>query len=183
MTLGLLRAAVAALCVASLASTADAGTVHRAVSQALGARLKTAVQVRPAVMARTGAAPCRAIPSKCAGLQRERYAEAVLKARYPSSRVQPETYLLERTGRRAIDSRTGQGRRIDFVVIGNDRAARGFEITSQTADKRAQLRKEGNIRALDRMGGPRQTPLYIRDRANGGLIPAPRQPSEVIRFR
>lgn len=157
------------------------------IEQAVGARLKRAgARLRPVAPVRLrpqpAAQPCRAIAVKCAGLRREAAAERILAQRYPSERIQSETYLLNRTGRRAIDPKTRTSRRIDYVMFSGGKVSRRFEVTSQRADKVAQLAKERRILTLRQNGTPRRGPLYVRDRQSGLLTTVRPVPSEVIRF-
>lgn len=174
---------------------AYAGGTGRAVARAAAVRVeqavarqfgKAAAQRRSVASVRKHAATrvpdCRAIPEKCAGLRREAAAERVLASRYPNERIQAEAYLVNRNGRRALDLKTKSGRRIDFVLFSGNRVSRRFEVTSQRADKTAQLAKERRILTLRRDGTARRGPVYVRDRSTGRLAPVRREPSEVIRF-
>lgn len=176
-------------------SGALAGGPQRAVAKAAVARMEQSIgagfrraggRVRPAPPVRLkpglAARPCRAIAVKCAGLRREAAAQRILSQRYPSERIQSETYLLNRTGRPAIDPKTRTARRIDYVMFSGGNVSRRFEVTSQHADKAAQLAKERRILTLRLNGMPRRGPLYVRDRQSGGLAPVRPIPSEVIRF-
>ena len=57
---------------------------------------------------------------------------------------------------------TGEARRVDFVVKGKDGKGTAVEVTSKTAPKTDQLRKEGRIR---NQGG-----TYVRDPKTKELI-------------
>jgi hypothetical protein len=70
--------------------------------------------------------------------------------------------LLESDGSIAVDEATGEGRRIDFVVIQDGKARYAVEVTSKTASKGAQLLKERPIR---QEGG-----TFVLDRATGELV-------------
>jgi RHS repeat-associated protein len=97
-----------------------------------------------------------------AGALREvRFAEELAK-QFPGSSIQKEVYLRNADGSIAKDPLTGQARRIDYVVIEDGKIRGLHEVTSQTANKRAQLFKEESIR---QNGG-----TYIRDRQTGKLI-------------
>ena len=133
-------------------------------------------------VARPAAQPCAAIPQKCAGLRREAAAQRILAGKYPSERIQSETYLLNRNGRRAHDPKTGKGRRVDFVLFSREGYTRRYEVTSQHADKRAQLAREQRILTQRRNGSRRTGPVYVRDRATGRLVPARPEPSKLMRF-
>ncbi len=133
-------------------------------------------------VARSVEQPCAAIPQKCAGLRREAAAQRILASKYPSERVQSETYLLNRNGRRAHDPQTGKARRVDFVLFSREGYTRRYEVTSQHADKRAQLAREQRILTQRRNGARRTGPVYVRDRATGRLVPVKPEPSKLMRF-
>ena len=74
----------------------------------------------------------------------------------------------------AIDPETGEYRRLDFVVIKNGEVVRSIEVTSEAADKTAQLAKEQRIRDA---GGN-----FVIDRQTSDLVPfAPDVKTEVVR--
>lgn len=156
---------------------ASAGSVGRAVSATAVGRLERGL-LRP----RLASVPCRSIPSKCAGLAREAAVARILRQRYPSERLQSETFLVNRSGRPAIDPKTRTARRIDFVMFSGGRVSRRFEITSQLADKTPQLAKERRMLTLPRNGVRRTGSLFVRNRGSGRLVPVSAEPSEVIRF-
>jgi hypothetical protein len=154
--------------------TAERGAVVRIAERKVAARAVTRQPVRTS---------CSATKNKCASLPREAAAQRILAGRYPNERIQPETYLRNRNGTRAIDPKTGKGRRIDFVLFSRDGYTRRYEVTSQTADKRAQLAKEQRILAHRRNGRLRNGPVYVRDRSTGRLVPVRSGPSKIIRFQ
>ncbi len=125
---------------------------------------------------------CRAIPQKCAGLLREDAARRILADKYPNERVQSETYLLNRDGSRAIDPVTKQARRIDFVLFSEGNFTRRFEVTSQFADKRAQLAIERRILTLHSNGRRRTGPVYVYDRQGQRMVPVSAEVSKLMRF-
>ena len=127
-------------------------------------------------------AQCRAIPQKCAGLLREDAARRILSSKYPNERIQSETYLLNRDGTRAIDPVTKQARRIDFVLFNNGNFTRRFEITSQFANKRAQLAIEQRILTRYANGQRRKGPVYVYDRQFKRMVPVSSQVSQIMRF-
>ena len=63
---------------------------------------------------------------------------------------------------RIKDPLTGERRRIDFVVKGQDGTWRPVEITSKTAPKGPQIRKEERIRDA---GG-----IFVKNKNTGELI-------------
>ena len=89
------------------------------------------------------------IPNKKEGLRREQEAQADLKKRYPESegyRVESEKLLRDSKGKKALDPKTGKGRRIDFVVGKDGNIVDSIEATSTSADKSMQIAKESRIR-------------------------------------
>jgi hypothetical protein len=107
------------------------------------------------------------------GKVRQNLVESELRAQYPNATIQSEVYLRTASGARAIDPLTGTARRIDSVVIQNGRVLDSVEVTSLTANKRAQILKEQSIR---NNGG-----TFIRDRATGQLIDIGQVPTQIIR--
>ncbi|WP_258187569.1 RHS repeat-associated core domain-containing protein [Trinickia symbiotica] len=103
------------------------------------------------------------IKNKEDGMAREARAMDVLERRYGKENVISERYLRDASGKSVKDPLTGERRRIDFVVKGQDGIWRPVEITSQTAPKFDQLAKELRIRE---MGG-----TFARDPNTGGLVP------------
>jgi hypothetical protein len=174
-------AATVALILASLTpSAALGGVVGRALAETAEARIGRGLVTRagapPAVrraIMRPSGQPCAAIPVKCAGLRREAAAQRILAERYPSERIQSEAYLLNRNGRRAVDPKTRTGRRIDFVLFNDGNVARRLEVTSQTADKTAQLAKESRILTLRRNGVRRTGPLLFEIASPAGWPQCP----------
>ena len=55
-------------------------------------------------------------------------------------------YLRDKNGKIVVDSVTGSKRRVDFVVIKDDKVIRMIEVTSETANKVGQSEKEQRIR-------------------------------------
>lgn len=83
-----------------------------------------------------------------------------------------ERYLRDADGKIVRDPKTGEARRIDFVIKDKDGKGTAVEVTSRTADKRAQLDKEARIRA--------DNGVYVRDPKTKKLIPVENS-SRVIR--
>ena len=96
------------------------------------------------------------------GTRRETETLADLQAQYPNARIQSQVYLRTEDGKRAVDPLTGEGRRLDFVVIEDGRVVDIVETTSQRALKDVQSRKEQRIRTA--------SDVYIRDRQGKCLI-------------
>lgn len=102
------------------------------------------------------------IPNKIAGTAREKRAQGILERRYGKQNVLSERYLRGADGKSVKDPLTGERRRIDFVVKGQDGKWRPVEITSKTAPKDVQLAKEDRIRQV---GG-----IFVKNKNTGELI-------------
>ncbi|MCF1492672.1 hypothetical protein GOZ83_06420 [Agrobacterium vitis] len=96
------------------------------------------------------------------GAARETVALAQLEKLNPGSRIFTQRYLRDANGKIVKDPVTGEGRRLDIVVVKGGKGT-SYEITSQTAPKLLQLQKEGRI--LDAGGN------YIRAPGTKELIP------------
>jgi len=96
------------------------------------------------------------------GARRHDETVAELKDTNPESSVQREQYLRDKDGKIARDPVTGEARRIDTVVIKDEKAVDSVETTSRTADKTEQVQKENRIREA---GG-----TNVRDRDTGKLV-------------
>ncbi|WP_133648435.1 RHS repeat-associated core domain-containing protein [Paraburkholderia flava] len=114
------------------------------------------------------------IKNKEDGLAREARAKDILEQRYGKENVLSERYLRDANGKSVKDPITGERRRVDFVVKGQDGVWRPVEITSQTAPKFDQLAKELRIRE---MGG-----TFAKNPNTGEIIPVDGV-SRVIRAR
>lgn len=110
---------------------------------------------------------------KAAGTAREGVTEAKLVAEYGQKAVQREQYLRNAQRKIAKDPLTGEGRRIDHVVIQDGKAVKSIETTSETASKVAQQAKEDRIRDA---GG-----TFVRDRETGKLVDFADTPTELHR--
>ena len=100
------------------------------------------------------------------GAEREEVVGGELARDYPpetGNHIERECYLRNAEGEGVKDPVTGEARRIDFAVIKDDEVVKSVEVTSETADKTAQLAKEDRIREA---GGN-----YIVDRRNGEIVP------------
>lgn len=89
------------------------------------------------------------VKNKQDGCRREKEVEEELKQKYPESegyQVLRERELCDKDGNPVVDEKTGQKRRIDFVVIKDGKVVDMVEVTSKTADKKDQLAKEYRIR-------------------------------------
>src|SRR5262249_25123306 len=102
------------------------------------------------------------IPNKISGNSREADELADLQKKYPAAVVQRERYLRLENGERAVDSLTGEARRVDFAIIKKAKEIDMDKPKSTTANKAAQIAKENRIREA---GG-----TFIRDRATRELI-------------
>lgn len=107
-------------------------------------------------------APGDPIPNSVEGRRRQLETDAELQGLYPDASIQAEQYLRGSDGRIARDPLTGEGRRIDHVVIQDRKVIDSIETTSPTAPKLPQANKESRIRESG--GG------YIRDRDSGCLL-------------
>ena len=85
-----------------------------------------------------------------------------LKVERPNAQIQCECYLRDANGKSVRDPKTNERRRVDFVAIENG-TAQTYEVTSLTANKDLQSRKEARILEA---GG-----TYIRDRITRKLVP------------
>ena len=112
-----------------------------------------------------------------AGIAREKVVGDELVHEYPAEagyHIESQCYLRDKNGEIVRDPETGESRRIDFEVIEDGEVVKSVEVTSETADKTAQLAKEERIRNA---GGD-----YIVDRRTGELVRfAPDVQTEVIR--
>jgi hypothetical protein len=100
------------------------------------------------------------------GAVREEVVSGELVRDYPAengNHIEPECYLRDAEGHIVKDPEMGEARRIDFAVIKDGEVVKSVEVTSETADKTAQLAKEDRIREA---GGN-----YIVDRRTGEIVP------------
>ena len=85
-----------------------------------------------------------------------------------------ECCLRDKEGSVVHDPKTGEARRVDFVVIKDGEVVKSVEVTSETAPKTEQMDKEARIRYA---GGN-----FIKDHGTGELVPfAPGVQTEVVR--
>lgn len=108
-----------------------------------------------------------------AGRARETRALTRLSARFGTSNVLSQRYLLDAQG--DVLRFAGRARRIDFVVLKGGKAQRVYEVTSKLADKTKQLIREANIHA---MGS-----VFVRDPASGMLVDVSGLISKVMRIK
>jgi uncharacterized protein RhaS with RHS repeats len=94
------------------------------------------------------------IANKVKGSAREARVGAKLDGKFGKQNVLRERYLRDANGK-IVRDQFGKARRVDFVVKGKDGKGTSIEVTSKTADKRAQIDKERSIR---NRGG-----TYVRD--------------------
>lgn len=95
-----------------------------------------------------------------AGQAREATVHQELASEYPSAdgnRIEQECDLRDEMGNIVLDPVTGEGRRLDKVVIRDGEVVKSVEVTSETAEKTGQMAKEERIREA---GGN-----YIEDRS------------------
>lgn len=108
-----------------------------------------------------------------AGAAREAVEQEILEKANPGASVQGQQFLRDSQGKIVKDPVTGQGRKIDHVVIKDKQAIDVVETTSQTANKGAQIRKEERIR---NSGG-----TFVKDRTTKELIDVSKTPTRISR--
>ena len=118
------------------------------------------------------------VKNKEDGCRREEETINELKEQFPEEegyKVLRERDLLDKDGRPVKDHDSGEGRRIDIVVVNEKKgnAERVIEVTSPSADKEAQKAKEERIREN---GG-----VFVRDPDTGQLYDVSKQKTEEIR--
>ena len=89
------------------------------------------------------------VENKLEGCKREQEVLKELEKRYPERegyKVVSERYLLDKNGNIARDPETLKARRIDFVVVKDNKVVDMIEVTSKTAPKIDQSAKELRIR-------------------------------------
>ena len=100
------------------------------------------------------------------GAAREADVKDKLENDYPAEdgyRIESQVPLRDKDGNIVKDPVSGESRRVDFVVIKDGKVIKSVEVTSETADKSAQIAKEDRIREA---GGD-----YVLDRSTGELVP------------
>lgn len=106
------------------------------------------------------------VKNKLDGVAREETVLKDLVSKYGKENVLREQYLRNMTGEIIKDFEEGTARRIDFVVKQGDKIIKSVEVTSQTADKTAQMLKEANIlKHAKEIGG-----AFIKDPNTGELL-------------
>ena len=108
-----------------------------------------------------------AIKNKLDGLAREKEVREELEKKYSPEegyQIVSEAYLRDKDGNIVKDPVTGEARRVDFMVVKDNKVVDSIEVTSKTADKTEQTAKEERIRDA---GGN-----YIRDN-EGNLVEIP----------
>lgn len=114
------------------------------------------------------------IQNKKEGCEREEKVYDDLKKEYPESEgytIKPEVYLKDQNGKIVKDPVTGEARRIDFVVVKDDKVVDSVEVTSKTVDKTEQSAKEdrirnsgGNFVKIDDKGTLAEMPTSVKTR-------------------
>lgn len=107
------------------------------------------------------------IENKSDGIRRENDVRGELEKQYPEKdgySIESEVYLRDKDGNIVRDQKTGEARRIDFVVVKDGKVVDSIEVTSKTASKTEQSAKEERIRE---QGGN-----YIKDKS-GNLVEIP----------
>lgn len=90
------------------------------------------------------------------GMAREQAIRKKLLELYPpesGAKIHEQCYLCDNLGRRLIDPKTGEARRIDLLVEMNLKAVRSTEVTSRRAQKGVQMGKEKRIREAQKAAG------------------------------
>jgi hypothetical protein len=144
----------------------DAGERHRG-------RKNTAISQTPESGRVVIQRASKKIKNKEEGDRREKEELDELKLNNPDAKVQKERYLRDKNGKIVKDPLTGEGRRIDIVVIENDDVKEVIEVTSETADKAEQIAKEKRIR---KKGG-----TFIRDKETRELIDISKKSTKIKR--
>ena len=96
------------------------------------------------------------------GSRRHNIAKERLSKNFPNASVQSERTLLNSDGTKAVDPLTGEGRRLDLIVIEGGSVIKAVEVTSLTARKGSQIQKEQRIIAN---GGH-----FVKNRNTGELL-------------
>ena len=163
-------AANAAMGAVSLVRNLATGNYAAAAVDAVGVAADSIATVVPGL---PGGAATGIQAYRAAGVAREAAVASRLAEANPGSKVQGQRMLRTSDGKKAIDPVTKEGRVVDHAVI-KDGQATTYETTSMTADKGAQMAKEGRI--IDAGGS------YIRDKETRQLVPVA-GPSTVVRER
>ena len=71
-----------------------------------------------------------------------------IRRKHPKATISKERYIRDATGKSVFDSVSMSRRRLDIVVVENDRVTAIYEVTSPTANKTRQMEKESRIRTL-----------------------------------
>ena len=115
--------------------------------------------------------------NRISGAAREEALGDELAREYPKEdgyNIESQCPIRDEAGKIAIDPKTDESRRLDFVVIKNEEVVKSIEVTSEAADKTAQLAKEERIRDA---GGD-----FVKDRETDDLVRfAPGVKTEVVR--
>lgn len=97
------------------------------------------------------------------GTKRERIVQAELEQEHGVGNVLQQRTILDKNGKKLVDPKTGQGRRLDHVVFDEQgNAIKRVETTSKTAPKYEQLEKEKRILRSD--------DAYVKNPENDKLI-------------
>ena len=89
------------------------------------------------------------VENKINGTRREEEVGAELNDKYPESEgynVIREAYLRDKDGNIVKDPETDSARRIDFIVVKDEKVVESVEVTSLDAPKEKQSAKEARIR-------------------------------------
>ncbi len=106
---------------------------------------------------------------KFEGLAREETVMKELLAEFGEKNVLREQYLRDQFGKIIRDPITNEARRIDFIVTKGNKVIKSIEVTSELADKTAQIRKTERILVQAKeLGG-----AFIKDFNTGELLEFP----------
>ena len=106
------------------------------------------------------------------GLRRENSATSTLREQYPDKNVTTQRTLRDSQGKKLVDPKTGEGRRVDNAVMDKQtKTAKTYEVTGPKVRKAPQQEKEGRIFDQNPSG------VYVREPISGDLYSVT-QPSE-----
>lgn len=141
-------------------ATSVVGSEGSAVEKRLHAAEKSAVEEAAAKAGKLK----QLLENVVTGIQRAAKTAKELADENPGKAIQHERTLRDANGNKVLDPVTGEGRRVDHVVIDRDaNTAKTYETTGENVDKRLQQEKEERI---IKTGG-----IYVRDRETGKLVP------------
>lgn len=109
------------------------------------------------------------VRNKLEGIAREETVMKELFSEFGEKNVLREQYLRDKFGNLIRDPITNEARRIDFIVTEGGKVKKSIEVTSELADKRAQIEKtERILKKAEELGG-----AFIKDFSTGELFEFP----------